>query len=73
MTSLADRLNSLYSLERQGVVKNVALSAQGDGARRFTFTVEGDKRERILKTHELDPFLQGVQIGLAARTEEPAK
>lgn len=71
MTSLADRLNSLYALERKGVLQNVSITAPGDGARRFTFTTAGDKREKTLKSHELDPFLQGVALGLAARTEEP--
>lgn len=71
MTTLADRLNSLYSLERKGVLQNVQISAPGDGARRFTFTIAGDKREKTLKTHEIDQFLTGVEIGLAARTEAP--
>jgi hypothetical protein len=72
-TGMADRLSALYGLERQGVINNVTITAPGDGARRFTFTVVGDGRERSLKSHELDPFLSGIEVGLSAPRPEPAE
>lgn len=68
----ADRLSALYALERKGVIRDVMITAPGDGARRFSFTVIGDGRERSLRSHELDPFLNGIEVGLSApRPEEP--
>lgn len=73
MVTAAERLSQLYSLERQGVLSNVMIYAPGDGAKRFTFTVVSDGNERSLRAGELDPFLAGVQIGLAAaRPEQPS-
>lgn len=72
MVTMSDRLAQLYALERKGLVTNVTITAPGDGARRFSFTVVADGRERLLRSGELDPFLAGVEVGLAApRPAEP--